>query len=140
MDRTELSRSKATFNGGTTPLSSKPETKAHPSASADAASSTEVDDLDHPDLEDPAVAWVMLVEACHLKDKLKQKEQIQISLAMARTSKWTMQVLDQMDEPFYDSEDEPAVGWAEPVDDSKPEHHSFRNEDDSQEPMWHRYQ
>lgn len=144
MDRKQLIRSKATFNGGTTPLSSKPpETKEHQSESATGhttlTGSDADDDLDHPELENPAQAWVMLVEACHLKDKIKQKEQIQICLGMARTSKWTQQVLDQLDQDFYDSEEEPTVGWEE-VGDSLTEHRSFRDEDDSQEPMWQRYQ
>lgn len=77
--------------------------------------SNDTDDLDHPDLEDPAQAWIMLVEACHLKDKKQQHEQIKICLAMARTSNWTQQILDQLDEDFYNSDDEATTGWEEEV-------------------------
>lgn len=99
-------------------LWSQPHAKGSPPASADAATrdrSDDLDDLDQqpPDLEDPAQAWVMLVEACQIKDKTERDNQIRICLAMARSSHWTQQILDQLDQDFYDSQEEPTVGWEE---------------------------
>jgi len=68
-------------------------------------------------LEDPVESWVELVEACHNPDKALRERLIKSLLDRARASRWTGQVLAQLDEDFYDSDEEATVGWEEPVDD-----------------------
>lgn len=111
--------------------------------SNDAAATT--DDLDNAPLEDPVGHWVGLVEACHIRDKTLRDEKVKHYLNLARASRWTQQILNQIDEDFYDSEEEATVGWEQEVGKGQhwegerasdvetdagwqPEHRSFRED------------
>jgi len=68
---------------------------------------------DDDEFEDPAQAWIALVEACHIADLNTRKKEVQLMIFHAKNSHWTGEL--------YDSElellnDEVSVEYGGPAD------------------------
>ncbi len=82
-------------------------------ASSDAVKPELSSDLEEEEFEDPAQAWIALVEACHIADLNTRKKEVQLMIFHAKNSHWT--------EALYESElellhDEVSVEYGGPAD------------------------
>jgi len=91
------------------------------------------------DYEDPAMAWIDLVVATRELDRDTRMAMIDALLFTAKNSHWTHKLWDQvmaeLETPERivldgDSDDDAATRVQELWESKKPEHHSYRSEDE----------
>jgi len=77
--------------------------KTEPASAASTAPTQVIVDDECEEWEDPERSWADLVLACQDKDKTRRDARVKELLALAHRSKWTHQILDQLEAQLYDS-------------------------------------
>jgi len=77
--------------------------KTEPASAASTAPTQVIVDNECEEWEDPERSWADLVLACQEKDKTRRDARVKELLALAHRSKWTHQILDQLEAQLYDS-------------------------------------